>query len=211
MPAAAGHKMFAMIKAVIFDLDGTLTRPFLNFKEIRDEIGVPFGRQSLLDQIGEMPEDEARKAHQILAAREREAVENAEINEGVRELVEYVNSRGLKSGVITRNSRESTEKTLEKLGLVFEVVIDRESDYPIKPDPAPLMAMLADWGISPPEALMVGDFRYDVECGLAAGAKTCLVDNGRDIEDDGGPHFRVSFPGEVIGVIGKLDADRRDG
>jgi len=194
-----------MIRAVVFDLDGTLTRPFLDFNVIREEIGAPLGRHSLLDQIDEMSPDEAARALAILERREREAVENAEANDGVHELLEYVRAKGLFHGIVTRNSERSTAMTLEKLGLGIERVITRDSGLPIKPDPAPFRALMDARGVGPDETLVVGDFRYDAEAGRAAGAKTCMVTNGREVTDDGGPDYKVPTPREVIGVLRELE------
>jgi HAD superfamily hydrolase (TIGR01509 family) len=190
-----------MIKAVVFDLDGTITRPFLNFKQIRMEVGVLLGRQSLLDQIESMSEAERKRGLAILEHHENEAAVNAELNLGVRDLMAYVRSHGILSAVVTRNSENSTSVVLEKLKVSFDRVITRDHGLPIKPDPAPLLELAREWRIEPSEMLMVGDFRYDVECGRAVGARTCFVTNLNDISDNGSPDYIVSNPGEVIDVL----------
>lgn len=200
-----------MIKAVAFDLDGTITKPFLNFPRIRQEIGAPMGRDSLLVLIAAMPEPERARANAILARHEEDAAKNAELNDGVIELLRYVKSRGLKSAVVTRNSGRSTEFVLEKLGLFFDRVITRDSGFPLKPDPAALFALAAEFGVSPREVLMVGDFRYDVECGKAAGSPTCLVTNGRAPGEDCGADYEVKSPVEVIAVLKQMSEMRDQG
>ncbi len=196
--------MVDMLKAVAFDLDGTITRPFLNFARIRTEVGASFGRQSLLDQIEAMPEAERRKALAVLERHEKEASINAELNRGVKDMLDKVRELGLHNAVITRNSDESTFRVIELLGIEFERVITRDSGMPIKPDPAPLLSLLEEWKISPAEALMVGDFLYDVECGKAAGVHTCFVTNGREGVKSGGADYVVAFPDEVTAIIEKL-------
>ena len=193
-----------MIKAVAFDLDGTITRPFLNFARIRLEIGVPMARDSLLDKIAAMPAPERERASAILARHEEDAAENAELNDGVLELMSYLSSRGLKSAVVTRNSEQSTQFVLDKLGLEFDRVITRDSGLPLKPDPAALIALAKEWDIATRELMMVGDFRYDVDCGRAAGSPTCLVTNGRENGDDCGADYEVKSPAEVIAVLRRL-------
>ena len=193
-----------MIKAVVFDLDGTLTRPLLDFKRIRAEIGVPFGKQSLLDQIEPMTEAEQARAHAILEKHERRAAQNAQVNEGVNELLAYLKSHGVPCAIVTRNSAQSTEFVVATLGIEVERIITRDSDLPIKPDPAALLSLMRSWSVAPEEVLMVGDFRYDVECGKAAGAITCFIDNGLEASDDGGPTYRVGYPGEVILLLKQL-------
>jgi HAD superfamily hydrolase (TIGR01509 family) len=200
-----------MIKAVAFDLDGTITRPFLNFAQIRLEIGVPMGRDSLLDKIAAMPAPERERAGAILARHEEDAAENAELNDGVIELMSYVSSRGLKSAVLTRNSEKSTQLVLAKLGLAFDRVITRDSGFPLKPDPAALIALAREFGVATREVLMVGDFRYDVECGKAAGSPTCLVTNGRAAGDDCGADYEVKSPAEVIALLRRMHEPGAEG
>ena len=193
-----------MIKAVVFDLDGTITRPFLNFKQIRLEIGAPQGRLSLLDQIEAMPAAEKRRALETLERHEETAAANAELNIGVTELLGYVSAHGLQSAILTRNSAKSTRFVLEKLNLTFDRVITRDSGLPLKPDPAGLFALAREWGIKTSEMLMAGDYLYDVICGRAAGTITCLVTNGQEIAESGGPDFMVQSPAELMGVLKEI-------
>ena len=190
-----------MIKAVVFDLDGTLTRPFLSFSQIRQEIGVSEGKLSLLEQITLMPEAEKRRALEILNRHERAAVENAELNPGAAELMDFLRGRGIRSAVVTRNSDQSTFQVLAKLGLTVQRVITRDSGLPLKPDPAPLIHLAREWGLNPDEILMVGDYRYDLEAGRAAGTLTCLVTNGRELDYRDRADVCVNTPGELIRVF----------
>jgi len=193
-----------MIKAVVFDLDGTITRPFLNFARIKLEIGGEIGRQSLLEHIGDLPREEAERALAVLERYEREAAERAELNRGAGELLSCVSRLGLKSAVITRNSDVSTARVLELLKLSFDCIITRDSGLPIKPDPAALHHLAGRWGLDPSEMLMVGDFRYDIMCGKAAGARACLVTNGGEPSDTRGADYVVDHPGEVVRIIEDL-------
>lgn len=193
-----------MLKAVVFDLDGTITRPFLNFGELRTEIGVLPGRLSVLDQIESLPESERARAWAILEAHEARAAQNAEFNDGACELLERISRLGLLSAVVTRNSGESTRRVQEKLGFTVDRVIHRGSGLPLKPDPASLLALAGEWGIQAESMLMVGDYVYDIQAGRDAGAITCFVSNGRGDADHGHADFVVEKPGQVIELIEKM-------
>ena len=78
--------------AIIFDLDGTLTRPYLDFDAIRAEIGLPSG--PILEGIERLPETQRSRAHAILSNREREAAENSELQEGAREVIAAIRRAG---------------------------------------------------------------------------------------------------------------------
>jgi len=48
-------------------------------------------------------------------------------------------------------------------------------DAPPKPDPGGLLKLAAAWDVSPSAMVMVGDYRFDLDCGRAAGTRTVLV------------------------------------
>lgn len=194
-----------MLQAVCFDLDGTLTRPRLDFARLRAEIGPLFGEGTLLEQIDRMPPAERGRALSILHCHEADAADHAELNEGVAELLAFVRGRGLRAGIVTRNAEVTVSRTLARLGLDFEHVVTRDSGLPLKPDPAQVLHLCERWRLPPSRVLMVGDFRYDTEAGRAAGTLTCLVTNGRETQDDGAD-FVVTTPREVIRVIEEAEA-----
>ena len=81
--------------------------------------------------------------------------------------------------VATRNSRRITETTLLKLDLPFDLVLTRD-DGPVKPDPWPVQEAARRWTISTAEIVVVGDYRFDVECGRAAQSQTVLLTHPDD-------------------------------
>lgn len=197
-----------MLRAVCFDLDGTITRPVLDFNLIRAEIGPLTGEGTLLEQIERLPAEARDRALAVLHRHEREAAARAELNEGAAELLAFVRDRGLKTAIVTRNSDAMTAATLARLGVGFDRVVTRDSGLPLKPDPAPLLHLCREWEVAPGRVLMVGDYRYDIEAGRAAGTLTCLVTNGREAGPDAAD-WVVRTPGEVIEIIREADGDDR--
>ena len=164
------------IRAVIFDLDGTLTRPFLDFAAIREAVGVA---EPLLENLLALPAGAARdRAFAILERFEDEAAEASELNAGVPEVFRFLASRSIPSGVVTRNSRRSAARVLAKHGLRVEACLTRD-DAPAKPRPEPLWMLCERFGVEPGHALMVGDFKYDVLAGRNAGTRTALLTHGK--------------------------------
>jgi HAD superfamily hydrolase (TIGR01549 family) len=163
------------IHAVIFDMDGTLTRPFLNFPAIRAAIGIA---EPLLENMLALPDGPERdRAFAILERFEEEAAEASELNDGARDVLQFLSERRVPSAVVTRNSRRSTDRVLLKHGLSFEIVVTRE-DAPAKPRPEPLWLICEKLGVKPSHALMVGDFKFDIVAGRNAGTRTALLTNG---------------------------------
>lgn len=163
-------------RAVIFDMDGTLTRPYLDFRAIRSAIGIA---EPLLENMLALPPGPDRdRAFAILDRFEEEAADASELNDGALEVLSFLASRQIPLGLVTRNSRRSTERVLRKHALAFGIVVTRE-DAPAKPRPEPLWMICDRLGVTPPHALMVGDFKFDIAAGRNAGTRTALLTNGK--------------------------------
>jgi len=162
----------------IFDLDGTLTRAVHDFEAIRRDLDLPSGRP-ILEALSALPPDEARPRMQRLDEIELELARSARPASGAVELLEALAKRGRRLGVLTRNSFPNAIETLRRAGLrhFFELahVLGRESAPP-KPDPEGIRLLLASWAAAPEQAVMVGDHRFDLETGRAAGTLTVHVD-----------------------------------
>ncbi len=94
------------------------------------------------------------------------------------ELVRELAGRGYRLGILTRNARELAHVTLEAIGLAdcfaVEDVLGRD-EAPPKPHPGGLLKLAEAWNVVPEAMVMVGDYRFDLDCGRAAGARTVLV------------------------------------
>jgi len=166
-------------EVVLFDMDGTLTIPNHDFRAIKAEMGLAPNTMILeeLERIETESPDRARELRAILERHEARAAESAEPRAGARQVVEGLHERGIRTGLITRNARRFVRLTLRRIGLAFDVVVARE-DAPPKPSPEPLHRACRQLGTSATRAWMVGDFKYDIEAGRAAGcAATVLLLN----------------------------------
>jgi HAD superfamily hydrolase (TIGR01549 family) len=180
-------------QAVIFDMDGTLIRQHLDFDLIRREIGL--GEGPVLEAIARMSAEEASRATAILERHEAVAAEACELQDGAVEVIEVLRSRAISVALMTRNSRRSVDVFLAKHRLAFDLVWTRE-DGPMKPSPEPIFRVCSRLDVRPADAWTVGDFHYDIICGVRAGAKTVLfVEPGR---------ARPEYAGEADYVIEDL-------
>ena len=163
--------------AILFDMDGTLTRPLLDFPRIKAEMGI--GTRPILEALAELSPEQRAAAQTILERHEEHASAQSTLNPGCVELLDWLAQQRIKTALVTRNSRRSVRTVLERHGLRIDVLITRDDALP-KPDPAPLRLACARLEVSESHAWMVGDGIYDIEAGVAAGIPTVWISHGRD-------------------------------
>ena len=72
------------IKAVIFDLDGTITQPYFDFDAIREEMGLDRNSGPVLESMQKMTPQERQRVEKILHFHESRAVMESELNKGAK-------------------------------------------------------------------------------------------------------------------------------
>ncbi|KAJ6826832.1 putative F-box/kelch-repeat protein [Iris pallida] len=204
------------LRGVVFDMDGTLTVPAIDFlgmyravlgddryAELRAS-GDPI---DILHHIERWAPPEQQRAYDAIARFERDGLDRLQIMPGAMELCGYLDSNKIRRGLITRNVKDAVDLFHQRFGMEFIPALSREF-RPYKPDPAPLLHICSAWNIPPSEVLMIGDsLRDDVGCGKRAGAFTCLLDEtGRygpveSLADDTRPDFKVSSLNEVLSLL----------
>ncbi|CAK7327344.1 unnamed protein product [Dovyalis caffra] len=205
------------LRGVVFDMDGTLTVPVIDFaamyKAVLGETEYRRIRQEnpsgidILHHIESWSPDKQRNAYEVILDFERQGLERLKIMPGAGELCGFLDSKKIRRGLITRNVKEAVDLYHQRFGIMFSPALSREF-RPYKPDPAPLLHICSTWDVQPSEVMMVGDsLKDDVACGKRAGAITCLLDEkGRygssdftklDLE----PDFKVSSLAEVHSLL----------
>jgi len=184
------------IEAVVFDFDGTLVHTDIDFDAIREAIvehlckwglwepGVEEDRYILelvawaeerLQDDPDRQQQYREEAKRILHEVELPYCRRADPFPGVPEALQQLRAAGRKIGIITRNSREGVAAVLCRHPLPYEVLITRDDLSNIKPHPEHLNQALTALGVAASQALMVGDHPTDIQCGQAAGVRTCGV------------------------------------
>jgi HAD superfamily hydrolase (TIGR01509 family) len=177
------------IKAVIFDLDGTIASFNLDYKALRGEVrsyllrvGVPASVLSVNESIFEMLKkteifvknsgksaeamDEIRNEALAVAEKyELEAAVNTDLLPGVYETLKALKRMDLKIGLFTLNSDKAANYLLQrfKLGDFFGVTVPRNKVNFVKPNPEHLEMALKVLGVTPEETVVVGDGDVDME------------------------------------------------
>lgn len=165
------------VSAWVFDLDGTLTLAQHDFVAIRRELGIP-AQDDILGFIAARPLSERDELSRQLDAIELRLAQDVRAAPGAAELIRYLHDSGRHIGILTRNLQQVARSSLEALGVLdcfaAQDILGRAEALP-KPDPDGIQQLLAAWSASETHAIMVGDFRFDLEAGRAAGCRTCLV------------------------------------
>ncbi len=187
----------AGMKAVVFDLDGTLIdsiplvlrafihalepfRPELTEADIFMRLGGPPER-TMAELVGD---DEAR-VMEALRRLETFGFANAHLVQpfpGMRDMLVELRARGLKIAVWTGRDRTTTEAILRihELAGFFNAVICGDDLPTHKPHPGGLEEIFTTLSVSAGQAFLVGDADADVLGGSAAGVDTLLIRHARE-------------------------------
>ncbi|MCJ7766872.1 HAD family hydrolase [Candidatus Bathyarchaeota archaeon] len=211
------------IKAVIFDLDGTLASFNLDYRALRSEVrsfllikGIPASVLSINESIFEMLnkaniffKNSGKSARAINKTRnevldiaekhEMEAARTTGLLPGVTETLEALKKMKLKLGLCTISSQKSTEYILKRFRIskFFDAVVPRNKVKEVKPDPEHLEVVLADLGIKAEETLLVGDSGRDMRCARDVGTVAVGLPTGistqQELANAGANYFLTSI------------------
>jgi len=171
----------SVIRGIVFDMDGTLVDSQLDFDAMRREMELPAGRP-ILEALSRLPPQQVARCQAILDRHEREGHARATLLPGVAELFAELVRRQIRVSIATRNSRAITVATLEKLRLTVDFALTRD-DGPVKPDPWPVRHACERWELLADEVVVIGDYKFDIDCGRAAGCSTVLLTHPHNAAD----------------------------
>ena len=170
------------IKAVIFDLDGTITQPYFDFDAIREEIGLAKDSGPVLESMEKMTAQQRQDAEKILYYHEQKAVTESKLNANAKQTLSALRTAGIHIGILTRNRRSNALAIARKHKLKFDIVIGRE-DGPVKPNAFGVLRICGQFGVEPEETMLVGDYLFDLLCAKAAGAVAVLLANHNQADE----------------------------
>lgn len=180
-----------MIKALFFDLDGTL----INTNElilrsfeytIKTHLNIDYDRKDIVKFFGEPLRTSLERLKEgnvdamlqtYLTYNESNHDPLVSLFPGVLEGLKLFKALGYKLAIVTSKRRIMAERGLRLLEIIdlFDVIVTPENTSLHKPYKDPCVYALKALGLSCNEAMMVGDSPFDIMCGKAAGLKTCAV------------------------------------
>lgn len=213
-----------MLRAALFDLDGTLVHTHIDFGAMKGailaiatEAGIETeplrSRDSLAivrdvrDRLGAEAPRFAARCEAAMVACELAALEGAEEAYDAGRLLAALRARGIRIGIVTRNSRVAVEMLLQRIPLSHDVLLTRDDVPRTKPDPLHLQMALERLGADAAEAIMVGDHPMDIVAGRAAGMRAIAIAHGKLDErtfDACPPYCFLRSFAELRALIGEL-------
>lgn len=178
-----------MIKAVIFDLDGTLLNtlpdihavlnnslkkfnlPQINYKSTAQFVGN--GARKLVERAVEGREMfEKVYADYILNFSECKN-ERTRLFDGEAAFLSELKSSGIYHAILSNKPQLATDHVYDKFlsKFDFNIVLGQTEYFPLKPDPASTLAIIEKSGVNKEDCVFVGDGETDIQTASAAGIK----------------------------------------
>lgn len=188
-----------MLRAVLFDLDGTLvdSAPELGAAadKMRTDRGLPSlplaryrpmagaGARGMLgiafDITPQSPGFEALR-EEFFVNYEARMLLNTRVFDGVAELIDSLTRRGLAWGIVTNKSKRFTDPLARSIPVFASAgaVVSGDTTPHAKPHPEPLFEAARRLGLAPAQCIYVGDDERDIVAGRAAGMRTVAATYG---------------------------------
>ena len=211
-----------LMKAMVFDFDGTLAVLTIDFGLMRRRVlewmkayGIGEERiheKYLLEIIEEvrhlMVEEKRAKeaekffdgAHHILKEVELEAAAGGKLIPGSKGVLLSLREKGVKVGIVTRNCEDAVRRVFPDMDAYCDVFVSRDGVRKVKPHPDHLTSVMKALRVSGAEAVMVGDHVLDILAGKKVGMKTVGVLTGyikREEFEKAGADYILSSVSEI--------------
>lgn len=213
-----------MIKAILFDFDGTLadTNPLIirTFKETfakmlkektltEEEILACVG--PTLEETGEkyFPENPQAFVDGYRTLNDKYHDDMINIYPGIIQMMEALVAKGLKLAIVSSKRRDFVIRGMKCVDLYdyFDYIVAADDVMRHKPDPEPLLKAMNHFGLKPHECLMVGDNGHDIHgaknadiLGIAVGWAFKGAEYLRALN----PDYLVETPMDIVGIVDEL-------
>jgi len=217
------------VKAVVLDLDGTITNFNLDFMgarrqaleeldrmnlrtpDMNDQVSLYVLLQRLRERLdGDTFAKVRERFYSLLEKMELKAARQVTLYPGVLETLRKLRGRPLRIGLVTNNGRSGTGLTLRRYDLnsFFDAIVTRDDCEEMKPAPTPILLVLEKLQAKPEEAIFVGDGIMDIMAAKAAGVSSVAVATGPFTSErliQAQPDYLLSSINDLPSLIETLD------
>jgi HAD superfamily hydrolase (TIGR01509 family) len=187
------------VKAIVVDMDGTITKFNLDFMSFRrraleelekinlrtpdmtDQLGFSIILSKLKGKVdGETFREVRRKMYSMIEEMELKGATEVELYPGAVATLRKLRANSIKIGLVTNNGRRGTDLTLSRYELLdlFDAVVTRDDCDDMKPAAEPVSRVLSKLDVATDEAILVGDGIMDIMAAKAAGVRSAAVATG---------------------------------
>ena len=220
-----------MLKAVLFDLDGTLVNSLADLADSTNfalmELGFPpheteeykylvgDGIPKLIERAlpeGEKTEGNCNKCLELFMARYREHYfDKTDSYDGIKELLRNLKKQGLKIAVISNKAQEMAQKVVDKVfGDIFDAVAGKREGYKTKPDPTLTLEVIKELGVTPDTCVLIGDSGMDMAAAVNGKVTGIGVLWGFRTETElrqNGADYIADTPAQILNIIEEIQND----
>ena len=215
-----------MIKAVLFDLDGTLANtlndlgnsvnctlkkygyPTHSLESYKLKVGG--GMRNLIHKS--LPESDRNEETELKLLKDfldyysKHFVDETVLYEGIEPLLHKLKEKGMKLAVVTNKAQDMTDLLLKKLFSddTFDYILGKREGIPTKPDPEPAFIVIDKLNVNSDECIFLGDSGVDMLTALNCGALPVGVLWGFRSADElkkSGCRFLLNNPDELLTLI----------
>jgi phosphoglycolate phosphatase len=193
------------LRAVLFDMDGTLLDTAPDFIAVAQAMRVARGLDRVPDQqirdvisggaramvlsafdIDPLSDEFEALRLEFLDRYQEHCAVDSHLYDGIAELLAEIEAANLPWGVVTNKPVRFAQPIMERLGLDARssVLVCPDHVSNSKPDPEPMLLACKQLSLDPSTVLFIGDDLRDIESGRAAGSKTAAVRYGYIHPDD---------------------------
>ncbi|MBR6510584.1 MAG: HAD family hydrolase [Clostridia bacterium] len=215
-----------MIKAVLFDLDGTLVNSledlasscnyaltYFGFPTHETEKykyfvgdGMPKLIERVLPEAFRDTETKQKVLEKFLEHYKIHFADNTYAYDGIIKLLEDIKKLNLKTAVISNKAQKPAEEVVSKIlgSFYFDIICGKREGYPAKPDPTLTLEIIKELGVEPSECLFIGDSGMDCAVAVNSGAIGVGVLWGFRVKSElleNGAEYIVETPNEILDII----------
>lgn len=218
-----------MIKAIIFDLDGTLVNsladlagsmnfvlnkngfPIHNEEKYRYFVGdgIPKLVERALPEDNRDAETQKKCLKEFLLYYAEHFYDFTVSYDGIPETVNALKQAGFIIAVVSNKAQNMALKVVEKIFVdIFDLVAGKREGYPAKPDPALTLKVMEELGVKPEECVFVGDSGMDMRTAVNCGSVPVGVLWGFRTENElreNGAEYLLSHPCQLIDLVKEIN------